>query len=135
MEKVFVDTDIIIDLLAQREPFHKAASRLFSKADIRQVKVYVSSLTFANLHYLLSRAFNETQARKMLLKFKTLVTVLSVDDKIIDLALSSDFKDFEDGIQYFTAIENNLTVLITRNIKDYKYAEISVLTADQYLKR
>jgi predicted nucleic acid-binding protein len=70
----------------------------------------------------------------MLLKFKTLITVLSVDDKIIELALASDFKDFEDAIQYNTAIENGITTLLTRNLKDFKKAEIVILTAHQYLK-
>jgi len=59
---------------------------------------------------------------------------LAVTDKVIELALSSDFKDFEDCIQYFTATEENIKTLLTRNLKDYKTAEISVMTAGQFLK-
>ena len=70
-----------------------------------------------------------------MLMFKTLVTVLPVTDKTVELALSSDFKDFEDALQYFTAIENNVKTLLTRNLKDYKTAEITVMTAEQYLKK
>ena len=66
--------------------------------------------------------------------FKTLTTVLAVNDKIVELSLASDFKDFEDGLQYYTATENNINKLITRNLKDYKSAEIIVLTAEQFLK-
>ena len=62
------------------------------------------------------------------------MTVLAVTDKVIELSLSSDFRDFEDALQYFTAIENNIKTLLTRNLKDYKHAEISVLTAEQFLK-
>ena len=134
MEKVFVDTDIILDLLSNREPFYIHSANLFSAADKNEIKLYVSSLSFANLNYILSKQYSADQARKKLLKFKTLVTVLSVTDKVIELALSSDFKDFEDGIQYFTAIENNIKTLLTRNLKDYKSAQISVLTAEQFLK-
>jgi hypothetical protein len=65
--------------------------------------------------------------------FKTLVKVLAVDDKIIDLSLNSDFKDFEDAIQYYTAIENQVGILLTRNLKDYKAAKIPVMTAQDYL--
>ena len=61
------------------------------------------------------------------------MTVLAVTDKVVDLALSSDFKDFEDGLQYFTAIENNIKTLLTRNLKDYKSAEIPIMTAEQFL--
>lgn len=134
MEKVFVDTDIVLDLLSNREPFYIHSANLFSAADKKEIKLYVSSLSFANLNYILSKQYSADQSRKKLLKFKTLVTVLSVTDKVIEHSLSSDFKDFEDGIQYFTATENNIKTLLTRNLKDYKSAQISVLTAEQFLK-
>lgn len=134
MEKVFVDTDIVLDLLSNRQPFYIHSANLFSAADKNEIKLYVSSLSFANLNYILSKQYSADQARKKLLKFKTLVTVLSVTDKVIELALSSEFKDFEDGIQYFTAIESNIKTILTRNLKDYKSAQISVLTAEQFLK-
>jgi len=134
MERVFVDTDIILDLLANREPFYIYSASIFSMADNREIEINVSSLSFSNLNYILSRQFWSIQAKKKLLKFKTLVTVLSVTDKVIDLALSSDFKDFEDAIQYFTATKNNIKTLLTRNLKDYKSAEIPVMTAEHFLK-
>jgi predicted nucleic acid-binding protein len=133
MEKVFVDTDIILDLLSEREPFYMHSATLFSMADKREIKLFVSSLSFANLNYMLSRQYSADQARKKLSKFKTLVTVLAADDKIIDLALSSDFKDFEDGIQYFTSIENRIKIIVTRNLRDFKTSEIPVMTAEQFL--
>lgn len=134
MEKVFVDTDIVLDLLTGREPHYEYAAELFSLADENSIKLYISSLTFANVNYILSKQLSAGQARKMLLKFKTLIIVLPVNDKIIELALASDFKDFEDAIQYNTAIENGITTLLTRNLKDFKKAEIVILTAQQYLK-
>ena len=134
MDKVFVDTDIVLDLLSDRAPFYEYAAKLFSLADKGQVKISVSALSFANLNYILNKQLIPDQTRKKLLKFKTLVTVLAVNDKIVDLALASDFKDFEDGIQYFTATENNIQLLLTRNLKDFKSAEIPILTAESYLK-
>ena len=134
MEKIFVDTDIVLDLLSNREPFYKDASHLFSEADEGKIKLCVSSLSFSNLNYLLSKQYSSGQARKLLLKFKTLVTVLSVSDKVVELSLASDFKDFEDGMQYYTALENNIKILLTRNLKDYKAAQIPVMTAEQFLK-
>jgi predicted nucleic acid-binding protein len=134
MEKVYVDTDIILDLLSYREPFYIHSANLFSAADKNEIKLFVSSLSFANLNYILSRQFSAEQAMKKLFKFKTLVTVLAVTDKIVELALSSDFKDFEDALQYFSATENSIKIFLTRNLKDYKNAEISILTAEQFLK-
>jgi predicted nucleic acid-binding protein len=134
VEKIFVDTDIVLDLLSGRLPHFNYAAELFSLADENSIKLYVSSLTFANVNYILSRQLSAVQVRKMLLKFKTIITVLSVNDKIIELALASDFHDFEDAIQYNTAIENGINILLTRNLKDFKKAEISILTAQQFIK-
>lgn len=133
MEKVFVDTDIVLDLLSGREPHYQYAAELFSLADENSIQLYVSSLTFANVNYLLSKQVSAGQARKMLLKFKTLIRVLAVHDKIIDLALASDFHDFEDAVQYHTAIENGISTLVTRNVKDFKKAKMAILTAQQFL--
>ena len=134
MEKLFVDTDVVIDLLSARQPHYKYASELFSLADIGAIRLYVSSLTFANVHYILSKQLSASESRKLLLRFKTLVTVLSVNDKIVELALASSFADFEDAIQFHAAIENNVSIILTRNLKDFKKATIPVMTPQQYLK-
>ena len=130
---VFVDTDVCYDLLAERMPHYKFAARLFTMADKGKIQLAVSSLSFSNLNYLLSKQFTSATARRLLSKFKVLVTVLNVDDKIIELALNSEFSDFEDAIQYYCAVENGITVLLTRNLKDYKSAGISILTPEDYL--
>lgn len=134
MDKILVDTNIVLDLLAKREEFLLEAQELFTLSDQKKVKLFVSSLTFANTYYLLSQSLKIENARKILRKFKVLVEVLPMTDKIIDLSLDSDFKDFEDAIQYHTAIENNLDLVITRNLKDFKLSKIPVLTAKNYIE-
>ncbi|MBL7801665.1 MAG: PIN domain-containing protein [Chitinophagales bacterium] len=133
MTKVFVDTDVCLDLLSGRKPFNKTAEILFSLADNRKVKIYVSSLSFSNIDYVLRSQYSSTHSRQLIGKFKTLVHVLSVDSKTIDLAIASDFNDFEDAIQYSCALENNLTNIITRNVKDYKKATIAILTPEAFI--
>ena len=133
MVKVFVDTDVCIDLLSGRMPFNKAAELLFSLADTKKIEIYVSSLSFSNIDYILLSQYSTTHSRQIIAKFKTLVQVLAVDSKTIDLAIASDFKDFEDAIQYACAIERNLTTIITRNLKDYKKASIRILTPETFL--
>ena len=135
MDQLLVDTNIVLDLLAKREDFYEEASLLFSLADKEKVKLHVSSLTFANTHYILSRNTTEQETRKVLRNLKVLVNVLPMDDKIIELALNSDFKDFEDAIQYYTAIENDLKVIITRNLKDFKRSKMPVMRAADYLSQ
>ena len=74
-------------------------------------------------------------ARKAISKFKVLVEVLPLDDKILELSLASDFTDFEDAVQYYTATEHGMDVIISRNKKDFKNISLPVLTAKEYLKR
>lgn len=134
MTKIFIDTDVCLDLLAKREPHYLYAATLFTLADKGELQLFVSSLSFSNLNYLLSRQYSLVEARRILSKFKVLVQVLPVDDKVVELALNSKFKDFEDAVQYFTAIESGITMLLTRNLKDYKKAEILVQTPELYIQ-
>lgn len=135
MKKVFVDTDVCIDLLSGRQPFNKAAEVLFSQADTGKIEIYVSSLSFSNIDYVLRSQYSTVHSRQLLAQFKTLVKVVAVESKTIDLALASDFNDFEDAIQYCCAIENNLTTLITRNSKDFKKATIKVVSPETFLAK
>lgn len=134
MKKIFVDANIVMDLLEKREEFYQEAQELFTLSDKKNVKLYVSALTLANVHFLLYKHL-KMEARKVLAKFKVLIEVLAVDDKIIDLSLTSDLKDFEDAIQYYTAIENDMNIIITRNKKDFKDVDLPVLTAKEFLNR
>ena len=133
MTNVFVDSDVCIDLLSGRQPFAKPAEILFSLADLGKIKLHVSSLTFSNIDYVLRSQYSSSQSRLTLLKFKTLVDVLTVDSKTIDLAIASDFTDFEDAIQYCCALENHLTIIVTRNLKDFKKANIQVVNPETFI--
>ena len=133
MEKVFIDSDIILDWLAERKPYYAPAAALFSLAERGALESYVSPLIFANLFYILRKLKSPKEARTILKKLRLVVKVLPIDEKIIDQALASEFTDFEDAIQYHTALQHSVTALITRNTKDYKKPAISVCTAEEYL--
>jgi len=130
---VFVDTDIIFDLLANRDPHYQAAAKLFTKADEGKIKIFISALSIANLHYLLSKQLSSEGAKNALRKLRLVVHVLPLNEKIIDLALNSEFSDFEDAIQYFCATENDIEILLTRNLRDYKKAQIATMTAQDFI--
>lgn len=136
MSRLLIDTNIVIDLLSKRKNFYDEAAELFSLADKKELELTISSLTFANTNYILTKLTSATEARAILRKFKVLVEILSLDDKITELALSDDnFPDFEDGLQYYSAIENQIDVIITRNKKDFKNSTIPVLTAKEFLAK
>jgi predicted nucleic acid-binding protein len=133
-DKVFLDTDVILDLLTEREPHFKAAVELFLQIQDKTIRAYTSPVIIANTFYILNRHLDRKKAIQSLIKLKSLVKVLNCGDRVIELALSSDFKDFEDSIQYYTALENNIDILITRNVKDYKTANITISTPLEYIK-
>ncbi|HNS30524.1 MAG TPA: PIN domain-containing protein [Tenuifilaceae bacterium] len=134
MKKVFIDTNIIVDLLAKREPFYEEAAMLFTLADKQQVCLSVSALTFANTNYILSQSLKPEEVRQILRKMKLIVQVLCINEKIIGLSLNdNDFRDFEDAVQYYTALENDTDIIITRNLKDFQKAKLPVMTAAQFL--
>jgi len=135
MENIFVDTNMVMDLLSKREGFYHEAQELFTLADDKEVNLFVLALTIANIYYLISKNNKPDEARKILSRFKLLVKDLPLDDKILELAFISDFKDFEDAIQYHNALENNLDSIITRNKKDFKNAKLLVMTAKEYLMK
>ena len=135
MKKLYIDTNIVIDLLSRRKPFYDESAELFSLADKKIIELNISSLTVANTSYTLLRQTNTKKAKEILRKLRLIVNVLPLDDKIIGLALNDDsFSDFEDGLQYFTAIENDQDLIITRNLKDFKASKLPVMSARQFVE-
>lgn len=134
MIKLFIDSDIILDLLAERKPYYIHAARLFTLIDQNKITAYTSPLIFANLHYLLKKQTTNLLALKSLRKLKTFINILPIDERVIEQSLDSGFNEFEDAIQYFTAVNNGITLIITRNKVDYKRSKIDVMTAEEFLK-
>lgn len=132
MDKLFIDSDIILDLIQEREG-HKDAKQLFTLIEENKVKAYVSPLIFSNLFYILRKQESNKFAMNVLARLKALLHISTINEKIIELALSSGFKDFEDAIQYYSALEENLNYLITRNKEDYKHSGIIICNAKEYL--
>ena len=121
MSRILVDTNIVIDLLAQRKEFYDEAAKLFSLSDKKEISLTISSLTFANTNYILSKQKSTKEAREILRKFKVLVEIINLDNKIIELALSDDqFIDFEDGLQYYSALENNVDIISAPFYRSFK---------------
>ena len=136
MNRILVDTNAVIDLLAKRQGFYLEAAELFSMADKKELELVVSSLTIANTNYVLSKQKSPKEAKEILRKFKVLVEVINLDDKIIELALSdNEFSGFEDGLQYYSALEDGVDIILSRNKQDFKNSKIPVLTAKEYLAR
>jgi len=135
MTDIFIDTDVIIDFLIDREPHSREDAIIFTLIEQKKLKGYVSSLTFSNLYYVLRKIESHNKVITKLDSISRLLTILKVDQQTIKYAIASGFPDFEDSIQYNCALDyKKIDVLITRNIKDYKGSEIPVMTPADYLK-
>ena len=134
MSNVFLDTNILMDILSNREPFYKSSSEVYKLGVGKKVNLYTSSNTISTLHYLLKKFIDEDAIRMALDEISDIIKIIPVDYSIIKKSLKSNHKDFEDAIQIVSAQSiNNMDCIITRDLKDYKFAEISVLTPDDFL--
>jgi predicted nucleic acid-binding protein len=133
-KEVFIAADIVLDLLCKREPFYSYAAEVFTMGDTGIIKLVTTPLVFANVFYILRKVSGIEKAKELLRKLRIMVGVVSLNDKVIDLALNSAFNDFEDGIQFFAAREQGIKLLLTRNVKDYKAADLIIQTPEEYLK-
>ncbi len=135
-DKIFLDTDVALDHLADRQPFAEYSHRLFALAETGQLTVCVSSLSFSNLYYILRKLKGHADALALLGKLKLLVRIAAVTETEIQSALSSSFKDFEDAIQHFAAkAEGGISTIVTRNKADYSTSEIPVLSPEDFLEK
>lgn len=133
MNKCFVDTDVIIDLLSQRQPHFHFAALLFTFAEMGKIELYTSPTVMVNTFYVLRKQLGNESAKSALRKLRLLINIIDSSEKVMDQALNSSFNDFEDSVQYYTALNNNIPVILTRNLKDYKNAKILVQSPEIFL--
>lgn len=133
MNKYFVDTDIILDLLSQRIPHFHFSAVLFTLAEMGKFELYTTPTVLVNTFYVLRKQIGIEQAKTALRKLRLIVHVLDSNEKVIDQALNSSFNDFEDAVQYYTAHNSSIPIILTRNLNDYKTADILVQTPEMFL--
>lgn len=132
-EKIFIDTDVLLDIFLNRDPYIVHSQKILSVIEKNIFSGYTSALIIANCHYIISNNLSKNVADKSISKLRELLTVVSLTDREIGESLNSNFRDFEDGLQYFIAVNNGIRVIITRNVSDYKNVDIDVFTPENFL--
>jgi predicted nucleic acid-binding protein len=132
--KIFIESDIILDLFLSREPFLKHAQELLNLYDEKKFELYTSALIINNVYYFVRKEKNSAVAKRAISILVEMIKILAIGGEAVKFAVNSELKDFEDALQVYTATQNNCNAIITRNIKDYKQATIPVLTAEQFLR-
>lgn len=133
-EKLFLDTNVVLDLLGKRDAYYDAIAKIVTLADMGQIQLVVSALTFPTVVYVLSKYESPDVVLDKLRKFKVLTEIADLTDTIIEKSLASGFSDFEDALQYHSAIQVGSDIIITRNHKDFKGAVLPVLSPEEYIK-
>jgi predicted nucleic acid-binding protein len=133
MKKLFIDTNVLIDLIDKRVPFYNDIAIISTMAEEQQLKLVASSISFVNTFYVLSKNLDATVVINSLKKYRLICEVSNIDEIIIDKSLISNFNDFEDAVQHYSALHHKCNLLITRNKKDFKNSEIPVMTPTEFL--
>ena len=133
MTRIFLDTNVILDLLAQRVPYYDSIAMLATLAVQKKLVLVASPLSFTTVDYILNKYESSESVIDKLRKFKVICEVCEVNEATVENGLNSGMKDFEDSIQYFSALQSNCSVIITRNGKDFKQSNLPIMTADEYL--
>ena len=132
--KVLIDTNVIVDVALEREPFYAESDRILTLVEEAQIQGYVSASTFSDLYYIIRRDKGRDWTLEFLRELATFCQVATVDSSAISMALTSTFKDFEDAIQYSTAVVNQIDAIVTRNPRDFPVATPRIVTPNQLIQ-
>lgn len=133
--RIFLDTNILVDLCLDRQPHALCAQRLIESIEAGHAKAHIAAISLTNLYYLLHDLNKKRDVRKDIGMLLDLLTVVATDEELLRRALGNGFKDFEDGIQYESALACQAVVLVTRNRKDFRASKIELLDACELMVR
>ena len=134
MNKIFIDTNVILDFMIARQPFALDAAQIFSLSERKEIYACTTGLVFSNAYYVLRKLGTHNKVIEKLTQLARLLEIIGLSKITVMKALESDFGDFEDALQNYAALSENIKIIITRNTKDYRSSELAVMTPDQYLK-
>ncbi len=135
MRHFLIDTNVLLDFLSDRKPFSDQAEVLFEYKQQKRIEIYVSAISFNNLYYIINKLSGHKIAIKLLSELADLVNIIPLDSSIIRHSLKSSFSDYEDSIQYNSALsEKVIEGIITRNSKDFKKSDLPVLSPEIAIK-
>lgn len=135
MDKVLIDTDVLMDFFFDRKPFSEFSTQILNLCAENKLNGYITPVIISNVYYLLRKTATHSKVVEKINQLLTIIDIIKMDKTVVISALNSEFKDFEDALQNFSAIENGqIKIVLTRNLKDFKKSELAVLTPETYLK-
>jgi len=135
MDKILIDTDVILDFFFDRKPFSDNAATILSWCERKEIQGFVTPVIISNSYYLLRKTATHHRVIEKLKQLISIIDILIMDKEVVVNALNSGFSDFEDALQNFSAIKNKkIDMIITRNPKDFKTSVIGIFTPDNFIK-
>lgn len=131
--RLYLDTNVILDLILNRPPFFDDIARIITLYEMGECELFTSSVSIVNCNYILGKNIDRKQVIDNLKILRSFCSILAVSELEIDTSLNSNFKDFEDAVQYFTCIKNDCDFIITRDLKDFKNSEIPAISPGEFL--
>ena len=131
--RVLVDLNVILDVLARREPHYEASKQVWAAVELGRVQGLIAAHTVTTLFYLLTRYTDLVQARAALAELLQVFSVAAVDQATIQAAIAVAWPDFEDAVQMIAALQAGATYVITRNPEDFKNGPLAALTPPSFL--
>jgi predicted nucleic acid-binding protein len=131
--KVFVDANVLMDVLLRREPFFAASQRVWLLAERGRISGLVSALTFPNTHYVVRKLRGAAAAASMMVMLRDTFSPVALDEQVLNQAIDARIKDFEDAIQYYSALRADADCIVTRNPEHFLRPTIPVLSPDEFL--
>lgn len=133
--KVFLDTNVLIDVLTKREPFYSNSAKIWTMVEKNLVKGYISAISVNNIYYIIKKLKGKNEAEQIVDKIIKDFKIISLTYEILKLSRTINKKDFEDIIQYFSALQKGCEFIITRDIKDFPKKEIKVIEPSEFIEK
>ncbi len=133
--KVLFDTNIILDYAFERSKFIQDAHKLIQLAYNKEIVAFISASSVTDIYYIVQKYKNRSEAFAFIKKIISFIDIAGVEKIVINNAINSNFSDFEDAVQNFSATNSNIKYIITRNIKDFKNSELKVIEPKQFIEQ
>ena len=134
MRHLFLDTNVVIDVLVQREPFYENSAKVIDLKFSHNARLYISTISYQIIYFILKKKNTHKEVISLLNGIFTISEIIDVTSHTIQESLKSEFSDFEDAIQYYSAISNDkIEIIVTRNTKDFKLSKLPALTPTEVL--
>ena len=133
MKRVFIDTNVLMDVLLQREPFWRDSFEVWTLVESGRVEACIAATSFSNCYYLVRKEMGKSQAEQTVRALRGVFVPVAMTEQILDRAIGAGFSDFEDAVQFHSAVHARAECILTRNPGHFPRSPLSILSPKEFL--